>query len=494
MKPGKREDRMKKNTKIIISVIITVALLVCAVASVFYIRHELEQRKAIAELSEQIISIQEEQEASVSGETITDLENRITALESETANVPESETTEEAEDPHEASKPDKDAFGLVRTDNIVIPVFSEENMKAFELPENEALRFSANLKAGWNLGNTFDAQDAGQGNPSRDYETYWCGARTTRELIHAIKSAGFNVIRIPVSWHNHVTGDRYRIDDAWMNRIREVAQWIVDEDMYFIINIHHDNSKDFLYPDNAHYQQSEEYLTAIWAQISEAFSDFDDHCIFECMNEPRLVGSNYEWWLNQNAPECKEAVDCINRLNQKFVDTVRAAGGNNATRYLLVPGYCGSPDGVLTALFRMPEDNTDNRIMIEVHAYTPYNYALNKDNPDSSFNLEKDKEKKSEIATFMNRLYNEYIANGIPVLIDEFGALQKKTSDLQDRVNFAAYYVASASARGITCVWWDNHAFTGGGERFGLIDRKIIQWKYPDIALAILENCEFNRR
>ena len=318
MKPGKREDRMKKNTKIIISVIITVALLVCAVASVFYIRHELEQRKAIAELSEQIISIQEEQEASVSGETITDLENRITALESETANVPESETTEEAEDPHEASKPDKDAFGLVRTDNIVIPVFSEENMKAFELPENEALRFSANLKAGWNLGNTFDAQDAGQGNPSRDYETYWCGARTTRELIHAIKSAGFNVIRIPVSWHNHVTGDRYRIDDAWMNRIREVAQWIVDEDMYFIINIHHDNSKDFLYPDNAHYQQSEEYLTAIWAQISEAFSDFDDHCIFECMNEPRLVGSNYEWWLNQNAPECKEAVDCINRLNQKF--------------------------------------------------------------------------------------------------------------------------------------------------------------------------------
>ena len=94
----------------------------------------------------------------------------------------------------------------------------------------------------------------------------------------------------------------------------------------------------------------------------------------------------------------------------------------------------------------------------------------------------------------MNRLYNEYIANGIPVLIDEFGALQKKTSDLQDRVNFAAYYVASASARGITCAWWDNHAFTGGGERFGLIDRKIIQWKYPDIALAILENCEFNRR
>ena len=93
----------------------------------------------------------------------------------------------------------------------------------------------------------------------------------------------------------------------------------------------------------------------------------------------------------------------------------------------------------------------------------------------------------------MTKLYDRFISKGIPVLIDEFGALRKTEDDLQGRVNFAAYYTASASTRGITCCWWDNHAFSGGGEKFGLIDRKRVLWKYPDIALAILRNCLVNR-
>ena len=385
-------------------------------------------------------------------------------------------------------------YGLTPSENIQIPLFSAENMKAFTIPENEALQFTRTLKVGWNLGNTFDAMDEGSAVPGRDYETYWSGAKTSKELIHALKEAGFNLIRIPVSWHNHVSGDHYQIDAAWINRIREVAQWIADEDMYFIINIHHDNSKKFIYPDTEHYEQSEIYLTSIWSQVAEAFADFDEHCIFESMNEPRLVGSNYEWWLNPNATECKDAVRCINLLNQKFVDTVRASGGNNAVRYLLVPGYCGSPDGVINSMFIVPKDTADNKIMIEVHAYTPYDYALNKSNPDCSFDLETDKGKKSEISSFMNNLYTRYISRGIPVLIDEFGALQKQKDDLQGRVNYAAYYAASASTRGITCVWWDNHAFSGSGERFGLINRNKVSWVFPDIAIALLENCLVNRR
>ena len=386
-----------------------------------------------------------------------------------------------------------DNYGLIPSEGLVIPVFSEENMKSFSIPDNEALQFTRILKAGWNLGNTFDAMDEGKGPSGRDYETYWSGVRTTKELIHALKMAGFNLIRVPVSWHNHVTEGSYEIDPSWINRIKTVSQWIADEDMYFIINIHHDNSKRFLYPDTEHYEQSEKYLTAIWSQVADAFADFDEHCIFESMNEPRLVGSDYEWWLNSNAAECVDAAGCINRLNQKFVNTVRSSGGNNASRYLLVPGYCGSPDGVISDLFEMPSDTADNRIILEVHAYTPYNYALNKSNPDSSFDLEKDSAKKNEIAVFMDKLYKKYISEGIPVLIDEFGALQKKTDDLQGRINFAAYYVASASSRGMTCVWWDNHVFAGSGERFGLIDRKKPVWKYPEIALAMLKNCMVNR-
>ena len=186
-------------------------------------------------------------------------------------------------------------------------------------------------------------------------------------------------------------------------------------------------------------------------------------------------------------------MNCINRLNQAFVDTVRSSGGQNAGRYLLVPGYCAAPDWALIKEFKLPEDTVPDRIMVEVHAYTPYNYALNKADPDSRFDLEKDAGKKKEIADFMTRLYNRYIRQGIPVVIDEFGAMRKNTGDLQDRVNFTAYYAASASARGITCAVWDNSNLNDSGEVFCLIDRNRVEWVYPEIAQALVENALFGR-
>ena len=382
---------------------------------------------------------------------------------------------------------------LTQTEGIVIPVFNEENMKKFEIPDNEAMRFIRNLRAGWNLGNTFDAYDDGNPGLGLRLESWWCGTKTNRELIHKLKETGFNLIRIPVSWHNHLVDENYTVDPAWMARVKEVAGWCYEEGLYFIINVHHDNSEKYFYPDSTHYQQSERYLTAIWKQIAENFAEFDEHCILESMNEPRLVGTEYEWYLNEAAPKAQDAVDCINRLNQVFVDLVRASGGNNAQRYLSVPGYCASPEGAATIRFKLPEDTAENKIIVEVHAYRPYNFALNTQSKDSSFDLEKDAQKKADIATFMNSLYNKFVKYGTPVLIDEFGALNKTATDLQARVNLAAYYTASASARGITCCWWDNHNFSGGGERFGLISRSNAEWKYPDIALAIMENCKCNR-
>ena len=394
----------------------------------------------------------------------------------------------------EAAKvPEKNGNTLVQSDHITIPVFTEDTMLRFEIPDSEGLRFTKTLKAGWNLGNTFDAKDDGKGSHQDDYEIYWSGAKTTRELIHAVKEAGFNFIRMPVSWHNHVT-DEYAVDPAWMARVKEVADWVLDEGLYVIINIHHDNEKDFLYPDTLHYEQSEKYITAIWGQICEAFGEYDEHVIFEGMNEPRLAGHpNYEWWLDMNNAVCRDAVNCINRLNQRFVDTVRTSGGRNATRYLLVPGYCASPDWVLIPEFKLPEDSASGRIIVEVHAYTPYDYALNANNPDSRFDLKKDIDKKKTIADFMTRLYNRYIRRGIPVLIDEFGALRKNANDLQDRVNFTAYYTASASARGMTCAIWDNSNLDDRGEVFSLIDRNKVEWVYPDIVLALVKNSMCNR-
>jgi len=387
---------------------------------------------------------------------------------------------------------EQDPYQLIPSGEVEIPVIGEADLKKFDLPDNEALHFVSNLKAGWNLGNTFDAYDDGNASLGLRLETYWCQAKTTQELFHALKTAGFNLVRIPVSWHNHLVDDEYTIDPAWMDRVKEVAQWAVDEGMYFIVNIHHDNSTQFFYPDDEHAEQSERYLTAIWKQIADSFAGFDEHCILESMNEPRLVGKNNEWGLD-GSPSANTAVNYINQWNQKFVDIVRGTGGNNATRYLAVPGYCASPNGVLSDLFTIPADPADNRIIISVHAYTPYAFALNTQSTDSTFDLTESKDKKQEIALFMNSLYNKFVKNGTPVIIDEFGALQKKPDDLQARVNFAAYYIASASTRGMTCCWWDNHVFTGNGERFGIIDRVNVRWKYPDIALAILENCTYNR-
>ena len=378
-----------------------------------------------------------------------------------------------------------------QTEGITVPVI--DDLKEFTIPDNEAMALMRDMKCGWNLGNTFDAHNGYTGHFSgTGMETIWVGVRTSRELITAITEAGFNTIRSPVSWHNHVDQNDV-IDSEWMDRVREVAGWALEEGMYVIVNVHHDNDVKYFYPDTVHYDRSAAYLSAVWSQIAEAFRDCDDHLIIESMNEPRLVGSQYEWSWNNYTSECRLAAKYINQLNQLFVDTVRASGGNNATRYLAVPAYSASPASARDQAFQLPEDPAENRIIVSVHAYTPYNFALNVNSTDRTFDLEKDQNKKSEIAGFMNNLYSRFVKYGIPVMLDEYGALDKG-GNLQDRVNFTAYYVASASTRGITCVWWDNHAFSGNGERFGLINRSTLEWVYPDIVLAIQSNCLYNRQ
>ena len=381
------------------------------------------------------------------------------------------------------------ALGDTPAEGITVPVITD--MKKFTVPETEAMALVKDMKCGWNLGNTFDAYDGYTRHATgTGMETSWVHAVTTRELIAAVKAAGFNAIRIPVSWHNHVD-EHDRIDAEWIGRVREVAGWALDEGMYVIVNVHHDNDPSWFYPDNAHYERSAAYLTAVWTQMAEAFADCGDHLILESMNEPRLVGTAWEWSWDSSSAECREAADCINRLNSLFVETVRAQGGNNATRWLSVPAYCAAPWYTVEAAFQLPEDPA-GRLIVAAHAYTPYNFALNTGSDDRTFNLDTDQDKKSEITWFLDALYKRFVVKGVPVLMDEFGALDKN-DNVQDRVNFTAWYVASASARGITCFWWDNHNFTGRGERFGLIRRSSCEWVYPDIVSAIMQNCLCNR-
>lgn len=359
----------------------------------------------------------------------------------------------------------------------------EISLEIKELPDNEAMQFVEELKIGWNLGNTFDAVDNNSLTNELEYEKAWNGSYTTEEMIDAVKEAGFNTVRIPVSWHNHLTDDNYTISEAWMNRVNEVVDWCIDRDLYVILNIHHDSSTDYLYPSEEYADQSIEYLTAIWTQLAARYRDYDEHLIFEAMNEPRLVGHENEWWLNPWSADCIEAVECINRYNQAFVDLIRSSGGNNATRYLLCPGYAASSDGALNDGFKLPDDTIENRIIVSVHAYTPYNFALDAAGTDTwSMNSQSD---INNMVGFMDKLYNKFTSRGIPVFIGEFGA-RNKYNNHEARVEFAAYYVAAARARGMSCCWWDNNAFIGMGENFGLLNRVSNKWQYPEIIEAMM--------
>ncbi|MBQ0000966.1 MAG: glycoside hydrolase family 5 protein [Clostridiales bacterium] len=360
----------------------------------------------------------------------------------------------------------------------------------FEIPDTESFQFVRDMKIGWNLGNTFDASDCSWLKNDLDYESGWCGVKTTPELTASIKEAGFNTIRMPVSWHNHLSDEaNYTVNEAWMNRVQEVVDYCMDQDLYVILNIHHDNSKDYMYPDQAHMEQSMKYVTSIWTQVAERFADYDEKLLFESLNEPRLVGHTNEWWINPSNPDCKESILCINELNQAFVDLVRASGGNNASRYLVIPGYDASPDGATNANYVFPTDipENDHRIIQSIHAYTPYPFALEMPGVDSwkSSNLKDYK----DMTTFMDKIYKTFVANEIPVIIDEFGAMEKN-GNLEARVDFAGTYISEAKQRGITCVWWDNNVSSGNGERFGLIDRKTLTWEFPEIVDAMMEAAE----
>ncbi|MBQ8159553.1 MAG: glycoside hydrolase family 5 protein [Clostridia bacterium] len=370
---------------------------------------------------------------------------------------------------------------LASEEEIVVPEISTKN---FEIPESEAMSFVRALGAGWNLGNTMDAIDGAGHKGGTSLETYWCRAKTTREMIHEIAEAGFQTIRIPVSWHNHVTGDDDTIDPEWLSRVREIADWALEEGMYVIVNVHHDNHLTYgYYPDSEHLEQSRKYLGSIWRQMAECFQDADEHLILESLNEPRLVDTANEWWFDRNSAVCQDAAACINELNQLFVDTVRLSGGYNATRYLMVTPYAANCESANPDWFVLPTDTIADHLIVSYHAYSPYSFALDLKGT-KEFSLT-NYQQTAEVVSSLNAMYNWYVTRGIPVVLGEYGALHK--DNLQARVDLTAFYVAQAASRGIPCLWWDNNAFQGSGEKFGLFLRQDLTWPFPEIVEAIMK-------
>lgn len=313
---------------------------------------------------------------------------------------------------------------------------------------------------GWNLGNSLDAT----GGSGLDTETSWSNPKTTQALIDKVKSLGFNTVRVPVSWGKHVSGDNYTIDSAWLARVKEVVDYCYKNDMYVILNIHHDTKSSAsasgagYYPRSSAYSSSEKFVTSVWSQVAEYFKDYDYHLIFETLNEPRLIGTGYEWWFSKwNIPsEVKDAIDCINKLNQKAVDTIRDTGSNNRGRLIMCPGYDASIDGATVSGFKLPTDisGNKNRIAVSVHAYSPYNFAMNVGSGSTSTYTSSI---KNELQDLFSTLKSNFRDKGIPVVIGEFGSTDKNNT--AERVKWATDYTALAKKNNIPCVLWDNNAF-----------------------------------
>ena len=315
---------------------------------------------------------------------------------------------------------------------------------------------------GWNLGNSLDAT----GGSGLDTETSWSNPKTTQALIDKVKSLGFNTVRVPVSWGKHVSGDNYTIDSAWLARVKEVVDYCYKNDMYVILNIHHDTKSSAsasgagYYPRSSAYSSSEKFVTSVWSQMAEYFKNYDYHLIFETLNEPRLIGTGYEWWFNKwNIPsEVKDAIDCINKLNQKAVDTIRDTGSNNRGRLIMCPGYDASIDGATVSGFKLPTDisGNKNRIALSVHAYSPYNFAMNIDTSNGATSTYSSYI-KDELKNLFSTLKSNFRDKGIPVVIGEFGSTDKNNT--AERVKWATDYTALAKKNNIPCVLWDNNAF-----------------------------------
>lgn len=339
---------------------------------------------------------------------------------------------------------------------------------------SDSMDFVENMGVGWNLGNSLECNFKDGEDTSIDtLETYWGNPLTTKKMIDEISDAGFKTLRIPVNWSDH-TDENGTIDPDWLARVAEVADYGLDNDMYVILNCHHDNR---LIPTYDEEETSTATLTAIWNQVAGYFKDYDVHLLFEGMNEVRLIGTDMEWGAGT-----EESWNVINSLNQTFVDTVRNSGGNNKERYLLVPTYCDSTASDAISNFKLPDGKN---LIVTVHAYLPYEFC-HEESGSVTWSAS-DTADTSPISDFMDNLYDTFTSKGIPVILGEFGTIDKDNTDA--RAACAKYYVDYAKEKQIMCIWWDNGAVNNSSYgTFQIFDRDSLTFVFPEIRDALIQN------
>lgn len=382
-------------------------------------------------------------------------ESSVTSTSSTTAAEHTSKSTESSTDTTKASenKPSQIA-GKMR------------NITSQQLVED--------MTFGWNLGNTLDVCQAdrdGDGKINEHVEagekvdeTLWGNPKATKELFTSLKKNGVNAVRIPVTWRDHMDSNG-NIDREWMDRVQQVVDYAYSQGMYVIINVHHDGGGDPKFGAWIIEESQKDYNTFlkkyknIWKQIAERFKNYSDYLIFESMNE---VG--FDTLYNKNKAD---AYNLINKINQDFVDIIRATGGNNAKRHLLIAGYYTDIERTCDSLYKMPDDKA-GRSILSVHYYTPWDFCTCDRKHTWGTNSE-----VRQMETLIGKMKKNFVDKGIPVIIGEYAA---SGSDLSSCIFFIEKLNKLCSDYGIATFIWDS-----GSQ----VNRKTYKWRTPQYLEAL---------
>lgn len=381
---------------------------------------------------------------------------------------------------------------IVQSGRVVVipeePVDPEEPVEDPLMRNLSSLELSTMMGLGWNLGNSLEAITVNNGNFSGG-ETSWGNPIVTKQLIDSVKAAGFQSVRIPVSWSHKLTDHfSYQISEAWLERVAEVVDMVLHNEMYAIINIHWDGGW-MNHPDQTHQAEINEKIEALWTQIATYFVDYSDHLLFAGTNEVH-VENNY------GAPGIINA-QVQNSFNQTFLTAVRNTGGRNALRHLVVQGYNTNIDHTIKH-FVLPDDPAEKRLMVEVHFYDPYDFALQESGafktlwgkPFAGGNVSSWGQ-ENWVDDAFGRMKTQFVNQGIPVILGEYGAILRTSLSVGQEMHVEArnyyleYVTRVAVENGMVPFYWDNgHT---GNNGFGLFKRSNGQQVYPESIRAIMK-------
>ena len=325
---------------------------------------------------------------------------------------------------------------------------------------------------GWNMGNHMDAVSNGVSG-----ETIWGNAKCTQATFDNVKKAGFKAVRICTTWTGHIgEAPAYRLEDKWLERVAEIVGYAEKAGLVAIVNTHHDETYwldiSKAYNNNTQNEKVKDEIFCVWTQIARRFADKGEWLVFESFNEIQDGGWGWSAAFQAN-PDAQYKV--LNDWNQVFVNAVRGAGGNNATRWLGIPGYAASPGFTITGLV-LPKDYTNaNRLMVAVHDYDPYNYTLNTPLVRQwGHTADKDKrcsdyDEEGVVAVFDN-LKKAYLDKNIPVYLGEMGCSRHADEDFAYQQYYMEYFCKAAADRLLPMYLWDNGATGVGPEKHGYFD------------------------